>query len=187
MKNTLLLAATMSGILSAQTVMAEDFKFEPENLYFSLGATVSKLDEDGFGSASGYQISAGYDLPYKFADAVHTAIEVGYMNSGTFDAKPTLVGTSIVTPGSEELDSLWVSGVASISFSDLTKMAGVSPSDPSSLELFARLGYDFGDDDGIIYGAGLEYEVTEQISVNGEIVVGSEVKTGIFNLTYHMD
>jgi len=186
MKNTLLLAATMGGFLCAQTAMAEDFKFEPEKMYFSLGATVSKLDEDGFSSASGYQISAGYDLPFKLADAVHTAVEVGYMNSGKFDAKPTLVGTSIVTPESEELDSFRVSGVASLSFADLTKMAGVSVSDPSSFELFARLGYDFGDDDGIIYGAGVEYEFSEAFSINGEIVVGSEVNTGILNLTYHM-
>ncbi len=104
----------------------------------------------GYGSARGFQFIGGYSFSAKLNEDISSALEFGYMDSGNFDQYK---GSS----SNERVKGLWASMVESVPLSSKTDM-------------LARLGYDFGDDDGFLLGTGLQYKFNTKLAFRMEYV-----------------
>lgn len=108
-------------------------------------------------SATGFQIIGGYEFKTKFNDDITNALEIGYMDTGNFE-------NLYSTTKSDDVNGAWFSYLGSV---PLTRKAG----------MLARLGYDFGDDDGLLLGTGLQYKFTTKIAMRMEYVARQHVNS----------
>jgi len=164
-------------LLASQPVMA--FEFDQENVYGGAGLSSNGMDVTGadVSRAIGWQIFAGYDLEdVELADDLSTAIEVGYMTSGDFEyttASTTILGVTV--PGTTvklgSVDGLWATGVFTYPVAD-------------QVEVLGRIGLDFGDDDGLMYGFGGSYQLNDQIDVRAEYVLRDNTNSLQLNAVY---
>src|SRR5256885_3873989 len=127
-----LIAAGLSSIAAAQG-------FDNRRLYFGGGLSSNSIS--GADNATGFQVFGGYNFP-ALARNFYVDAEAGYMDTGKFK-KTVTVGPFSVT-AEDKAKGLWGSGVARYM---------VAP----QWELLGRLGYDFGDDDGVMVGIGGGY------------------------------
>ncbi len=141
-----LAAMIMSASVNAET-------FDSRNLYVGGGIGFNSLA--GAGSATGFQIFGGYQFDFKLNEDISTAVEIGYMDSGDFDRFNTGGNAGDATGG-------WLSVVESV---PLTRKAN----------MMARLGVDFGDDDGLLVGAGLQYKFDTRVALSMEYVVREHI------------
>jgi len=111
----------------------------------------------GYGSARGFQFIGGYEFSAKLNEDIASALEIGYMASGDFDQYK---GTS----SNENVKGLWASMLESVPLSSKTDM-------------LARLGYDFGDDDGFLLGTGLQYKFDTKLAFRMEYVARQNVNS----------
>jgi Outer membrane protein beta-barrel domain len=116
----------------------------------------------GFGSARGFQFFGGYDFNFKINEDISTAVELGYMDSGNFD---TIRGIS----RSDDAKGLWAAVLESVPLSSKTDM-------------LVRLGYDFGDDDGLLLGTGMQYKFNTKLAFRMEYVARQNVNSLQANL-----
>jgi hypothetical protein len=108
---------------------------------------------------TGFQFFAAYDLTQvNLLDGVDTAVEVGYMDYG-FDG-----GNS---------GGLWANAVIDGPIS-------------GSLGWLGRAGFDFGDDDGFMFGAGISLDLGSKAELRGEYVVRDNIDSLQINLLYHL-
>ena len=137
------IALVMSAHVEAQT---EDF--DRKQFYFGGGLNFNNLP--GVGSARGFQFFGGYKFKFKLNEDISSALEIGYMDSGKFDRLSTF-------PKSDAAKGLWVSMLESVPLSRKTDM-------------LVRAGYDFGDDDGLLLGTGLQYKFDTKVALRMEYV-----------------
>jgi opacity protein-like surface antigen len=128
--------------------------FNANNLYF--GAGLSNNDLSGFDSATGYQLFAGYPLDVNFGKGT-LGVEAGYMNSGDFETTVPIIGK--VTADAK---GLWGTAVGSLPITNAGSVIG-------------RLGYDFGDDDGFMFGAGYDHKIADNVNIRLEYVVRDNI------------
>ena len=148
MKKIICLLALMSLPVAAQ---AEGI--DAKNLYLGGGLNFNSLP--GVGSSRGFQFFGGYEFDFKLNEDISTAVEIGYMDSGSFD--------QINNTGSRgSADGVWASVVESVPVSN-------------KVDVLARLGYDFGDDDGLLLGAGMEYKFDTKVALRMEYVTREHV------------
>lgn len=127
---------------------------------FAIGAGI------GFNSVSGpvddevgVQFFAAYKLSQlNLMDGVASSVEAGYMDYG-FDGP--------------DGDGVWATFVVD---GDIN----------GQLSWLGRLGFDFGDDSGLMVGAGLGLDLGKQLEIRGEYVIRDEIDSLQFNLVYHM-
>ncbi len=136
----------------------ESMQFDVSSLY--LGASLGGSSLDGLSDAItldgfSYQFFAGYKLPFKIADKVNIAVETGLYDSGDMDFGPA---------NTTKASGIWVDGV-------------VSGSIKGKLGWLGRIGFDFGDDDGLMYGGGVSYQVTPMISTQLEFIFRDNIDT----------
>ena len=151
-----------------------------EPLYFGAGLSRNTLSVSvpPFGSVdvsgTGYQFFGGYDLSALGikANNVKFAAEVGYMDSGTMKGNATVPFFGSVTVEAKE-KGLWATGVASYA---------ATP----QVDLLGRLGLDFGDDNGLMFGIGAGFSVNKQIQLRGEFVKRPDVDSIQFNVVFHL-
>jgi len=119
----------------------------------------------GFGSSQGFQFFGGYDFAFKLNDDISSALEIGYMDTGDFDRYKG--------PNSnEDVTGLWAAMVESVPLSNKTDM-------------LVRLGFDFGDDDGLLLGTGLQYKFTTKVAMRMEYVAREHVNSLQANVLFH--
>jgi hypothetical protein len=140
-------------VLMALAATAQAEGFDVKRLYAGGGFGFNSLS--GFGSAQGFQFFGGYDFPFKINDDISTALEIGYTDSGNFDR---YTSASRV----DAAKGLWVSAVESAPLSNKTDM-------------LVRLGVDFGDDDGLMLGTGLQYKFDTKVAFRMEYVARQNV------------
>ena len=92
------------------------------------------------------------------------------MDSGSFTAKRFSPDASASV--SSSADGVWLSVVESVPLS-------------SNFEALARLGLDFGDDDGLLVGAGMGYHFNRNFTLRTEYVARDAINSFQFNLLYH--
>jgi hypothetical protein len=119
----------------------------------------------GAGSARGFQMFAGYDLNFKINDDISTALELGYMDSGNFDYYYS-------SGKADGANGVWFSAVESVPLSN-------------KVDMLVRLGYDFGDDDGLMLGSGLEYKFDTKVAFRMEYVARDHINGLQANLLVH--
>ncbi len=133
-------------------------EFDSGNAYGGVGLTFNTA---GGLNATGFQLFGGYDLNVKINDDISTAVEVGYMDSGSFGG----FGGSA--------DGLWTALVASTEIN-------------RKMDAFMRVGLDFGDDDGVLVGAGMGYHFTPKAELRVEYVIRDNINGMQFNAVFHL-
>lgn len=160
-KKTILLSA----LLTASQVNAAGL--DAKQIYFGGGLGYNDI---GFDEAVGFQLFAGLPLPVKLGNGTLSA-EVGYMDSGSFDQRvPTFPGFPDVT-ASAKAKGFWGTAVLDFPIQDQISVIG-------------RLGLDIGDDDGLMIGAGLGFDVNKNIELRAEYVIRDNIDSLQANLVF---
>ncbi len=148
-------------MLAASQVSAEGV--DTEQIYFGAGLG---LNDANFGdSAIGFQVFAGLPIPIE-NDNMDLLVEVGYMDSGNFER--SLPFTSNAS-AKAKANGLWGTAVASIPMKD-------------KIDLLARIGLDIGDDDGLMIGAGVSFEMSSSMDLRVEYVMRDTIDSFQLNL-----
>ncbi len=145
----------------AGSVLAQGIHLDTKRFYAGGGLAFNTLA--GAGSATGLQFFGGYTLPGKLNGDISTALEIGYMDTGKFQQYNSSATTKPKATG------LWVSTVEMVPLTNKTYMQ-------------ARLGYDFGDDNGFLVGAGLAYRFNTRTTLKTEYVVRDHINGLQFNV-----
>ncbi len=122
---------------------------------FYVGGGLGFNSLPGAGSATGFQIMGGYEFKTKLNEDITSALEIGYMDTGKFDHLYD-------TGKSKDVNGVWIAMLESVPLSRKTDM-------------LVRLGYDFGDDDGLLLGTGLQYKFTTKIAMRMEYIARQNV------------
>jgi len=152
-----LVAAGLSSVAAAQG-------FDNRRLFFGCGLSQNSISN--FDNATGLQIFGGYNFP-ALARNFYVDAEAGYMDTGKF--KRTFPGIGTVETKAK---GVWGSGVARYM---------VAP----QWELLGRLGYDFGDDNGVMVGVGGGYIVNKNLKLRVEYVMRDTVDSLQFNVVFY--
>ena len=145
MKKIIWLVAAMAASTSVN-VSAEEF--DTKRLYVGGGIVFNQ-------GSTGFQVLGGYNFNFILNDDISSALEIGYTDSGDFDG----LGGGGKSDGA---DGVWVSMVERVPVS-------------RKVNMLARLGFDFGDDDGLMLGAGFEYNFDTRVSLAMEYVAREHI------------
>jgi len=166
MKRGLIFSILM--LFSFSTLAANGGSITLQTSSFYLGGGFGFNSHSGR-SSTGYQFLGGYEFGGKLAGGIATAVELGYMDTGTFESKDLRDGS---TNGSnQEAEGFWLNAVWSYPISN-------------RVEGLWRVGIDFGDDDGLMAGAGMGYNFNRNWALRSEYVVREAVNSFQFNLLY---
>ena len=141
MKMSRVLAVAILAIGFSSVAAAQGF--DQRRLFFGGGLSSNSIS--GADNATGFQLFGGYNFG-EFAPKFQVDAEVGYMDSGKF--KKNVFGVTV----EDKAKGLWGTGVARYM---------ITP----QVELIGRLGYDFGDDDGLMAGLGAGYIVNPHLKL----------------------
>jgi len=122
---------------------------------FYVGGGLGFNSLPGAGGATGFQLMGGYEFKTKLNEDITSALEIGYMDTGDFDHINN-------TGNFGDVNGVWVAMLESVPLSGKTDM-------------LVRLGYDFGDDDGLLLGTGLQYKFTTKVAMRMEYVARQNV------------
>ena len=140
---------------------------DTDNFYVGAGVSFNTLS--AFGSATGVQIFGGYDMDVMFNGDIDAALEVGYMDSGSFND----FGSSNKFFGSNKSNGMWLAMPFRVAIN-------------SRLDTLMRVGVDFCDDDGLIVGAGLGYNMGAKAAFRIEYVVRDHINGLQFNVLFKL-
>ncbi len=138
--------------------------FDLRRLFF--GAGMSQNMVSGLDNSTGFQVFGGYNFP-AIARNFYVDAEAGYMDTGKLKA-PGCAGPFCNAKASGP----WTTGVARYL---------VAP----NVELIGRAGYDFGDDDGLMFGIGAGYIVNKNLKLRLELVARDHVDSLQFNAVFY--
>ncbi len=170
----------MTGVLmsAALTIASANAhaEFDQSKLYVGGGLGYNSIDSD-FGSvdnAIGFQGFAGYNLEdvVELGDGIGFAAEVGYMSTGEFEVK-NCTSSVFFNCKIDAVTGLWANAVFDYAVNDQVKAVG-------------RLGLDFGDDDGFMFGFGAGYAINEQMTVRAEYVIRPNINSLQGNFVYFL-
>ncbi len=145
-------------LLLATQANAADLYNKP--LYFGAGIGFNSVDNNNHYSDSdavGLQVFAGLPLTLDMGSA-DLAVELGYMDTGDFDR-------------GGNADGVWSTVVAKLPLNN-------------DLKLLGRLGYDFGDDDGVMIGAGVGFPMSNGMDLRVEYVIRDHIDSFQINLIF---
>ncbi len=158
----------LNGLLSVVMItasgysLAETKKKAPllDRNDFSIGAGLSINSVDGpVDDEVGFQFFGAYELNnVNLMEGVRSSIEAGYMDYG-FDGA--------------DADGIWATFVVGGDIS-------------GSVNWLARAGFDFGDDSGLMVGAGLGAELDKRTRLRFEYVIRDELDSIQLNLVYKL-
>jgi len=152
-----LVAAGLSSVAAAQG-------FDNRRLFFGGGVSQNKVS--GLDNGTGFQVFGGYNFP-AIARNFYVDAEAGYMDTGKLKA------TGCAGPFCNvKVSGPWTSGVARYL---------VAP----NVELIGRAGYDFGDDDGFLFGVGAGYILNKNLKLRLEFVSRDHVDSLQFNVVFY--
>ena len=90
------------------------------------------------------------------------------MDSGELDTTVPAPGLG-TSPGKAEANGLWLNAVLDFPLQDKLSVVG-------------RAGLDVGDDDGLMIGAGLGFQVSEKMDIRAEYVIRDQIDSLQVNL-----
>jgi hypothetical protein len=155
---TALFFTLLSGFY-VSTVSADESDPLLEKSKFSIGAGIATNSISGSGSDEfGFQLFGAYDITQvNLVDSVKSSVEFGFMDYG-FSGDSTGIWATYVVDGPISGRFGWL----------------------------GRLGYDFGDDNGLMIGAGLGWALNSKMDLRGEYVIRDDVDSLQFNFLYHL-
>jgi len=156
-----LVALTAALILTTQASTAQAAENKPllDSSQFAIGAGISNNSVDGpLSSETGFQFFGAYDLSMvNLMEGVNSSVDVGFMDYGF----------------ANDSTGLWSTYVVSGKFAKQFGWLG-------------RLGFDFGDDSGVMFGVGADYTINKKMDIRLEYVVRDEVDSLQFNFLYRL-
>lgn len=167
MKKSLLIIA----LLTSTSTLAADNIIKMSSLYAGGGLHNTSTSTGYSASGIGFQAFVGYSLDeyIKFDEKLDLAAEVGYSTvSLDYDINLGAFGTR---NSSVDISGLWTTAVAGYKLTD-------------DIKALARVGFDLGDDDGFMFGAGAEYSINTKIAVRAEYVMRSNTDALQINAIY---
>lgn len=158
----------LSFVVIAMLVASYSHAASTDKLYLGGGLGFNSLSGIDFSDGMGYQLFGGYDLPVKMGKG-KLSVEAGYMDSGDieFGAIP------FFGPLEARFKGLWGTAVFSLPLQN-------------KLNVLARAGFDIGDDDGFMIGAGLGFKLNPKMELRGEYVIRDFVDSLQINLVMRM-
>ena len=166
MKHGLILSILM--LFSSSVLAAQGGSVTLQTSSFYLGGGLGFNSHAG-GRSTGIQILGGYEFAAKLNGDISTALELGYMDTGTFEGKDLRDGST--STSTQEAKGVWLNFVGAFPMG-------------RRVEGLWRLGIDFGDDDGLMAGAGMGYNFNSHWALRSEYVVREAVNSFQFNLVY---
>lgn len=158
MRRTAKLAGVTLLMLAVSPTLSAQAEFDPAKLYAGVGIGYNDLGS-GWDDALGAQVFAGYEL--NRWDDLALGLEIGYMESGSFDRKNA--------SGSVSHSGLWSTALGTVTLSERFYLLG-------------RLGLDFGDDDGLMAGVGAGGRINNNLDLRGELVERDDISSLQANL-----
>ncbi|VAW61548.1 hypothetical protein MNBD_GAMMA08-1440 [hydrothermal vent metagenome] len=156
-----LVALIATLVLTAQASTVQAVENEPllDRGKFSIGTGISTNSIDGpISDEIGFQFFGTYDLTMvNLMEGVNSSVDVGFMDYGF----------------SNNSTGLWSTYVVSGKFAKQFGWLG-------------RLGFDFGDDSGVMFGVGADYTINKKMDIRLEYVVRDEVDSLQFNFLYRL-
>ena len=151
--------ATLILTVQASSAQAAENKPLLDSSQFAIGAGISNNSVDGpFSSEIGFQFFGAYDLTMvNLMEGVNSSVEVGFMDYG-FARNSTGIWSTYVVSGKFAKQFGWLS----------------------------RLGFDAGDDSGVMFGVGADYTINKKMDIRLEYVVRDEVDSLQFNFLYRL-
>lgn len=139
-------------------------------IYVGGGLAYNTPDDDTvYKAASGYQLYAGYIFDVKLFDMLGLSAEMGFTSSGDFKGKPQVVSGTVVNPPTVKNEGIWLAAVFDFKATD-------------QFGLLARLGADFGDDDGTLLGAGISYKYSQDMDITLDYVIRDSSSSAQVNI-----
>lgn len=162
---------SLSILFASSTALAASDGFNQDNLYF--GGGLGSNSASGVDNGTGYQFFGGYQLDMVKISKIDSAVEVGYMDTGKMKSCVTFPLPIGEVCGDGAAKGLWATYVAGYKINK--EVSGI-----------ARLGLDFGDDDGLMYGLGVDYKFDKQMALRGEYVKRQHITSLQVNFVYSM-
>ncbi|MCP4490723.1 MAG: hypothetical protein GY820_25940 [Gammaproteobacteria bacterium] len=149
----------MSFSLYSAAVTADNYEPVLDRNLLSIGTGVSSNSVGRFvDDEFGFQVFVAYDLnQVNLISGVRSSLEFGIMDYG-FSRDSTGIWGTYVVDG--QINPRW--------------------------QWLARLGFDIGDDSGIMTGVGLGFASSEQVEFRGEYVIRDDIDSVQFNFLYHL-
>jgi hypothetical protein len=166
MKRGLIFSSLM--LISSAAVAANGGSITLQTSSFYLGGGLGFNSHSGLSSV-GYQFLGGYEFAAKLNGDISSAIELGYMDTDNFESNNFDTGVKDTTR--QEAKGMWLNYVASYPIGN-------------KVEGLARFGWDFGDDDGLMVGAGMAYNFNRNWALRSEYVVRQYTQSFQFNVLY---
>lgn len=143
--------------------------FDPKKAYY--GGGLGSNSASGVSSGTGFQFFGGYDLPVKVGKG-KLSVEAGYMDTGDMEYSQTIpfIGTITVDASAS---GLWGNAVYTHPIQ-------------KNLNFVGRAGLDIGDDDGVMFGAGVGYKLNPKMSLRGEYVLRDNIDSFQVNFVMRM-
>lgn len=154
--SVLVLAVAMTMAMST-TAAAAGFDMDK----FYIGGGIGYNDLSGYDEAIGPNIFVGYDLDFDVGP-IKNAFETGVMKTGTFKSPA----------GDKDYFGPWLAMVGSYSAN-------------KTIDLLGRIGFDVGDDSGLLLGAGAGFNLNRNMQIRAEVVVRTDVNSYQANFVYH--
>lgn len=145
-----------------------------KDIYFGGGLGLNSLSTFELSDGLGYQFFAGYDLPVKMGKGT-LSIEAGYMDSGDVEF--------LTVPA---LPPFFAGGTIEVKFKGLWGNAVYSLPLKNNLSLLGRVGLDIGDDDGIMIGAGMGFQLDKKMEIRAEYVIRDIINSLQLNVIMRM-
>ena len=157
----IVVAMGFSSVASAQT-------FDTKNLFFGGGLSQNKIS--GSDSGMGFQFFGGYSFG-QIAPKLQMDAELGYQDAKVKVPCVTIPFFGCIGGGDIHVKGLWANAVARYR---------VAP----QIDLIGRLGLDFGDDDGLMFGIGAGYLLNRNSQLRLEYVIRENLDSLQFNFVY---
>jgi hypothetical protein len=136
---------------------------DSEKIYFGGGLSLNSLSGLDLSDGTGFQFFGGYELPVYMGDGKLSA-EVGYMDSGDMAVGPFF---------ETDANGVWVNAVFTLPLQN-------------KMNLIGRAGLDLGDDDGLMLGGGVGFQLDSKMQLRTEYVIRDNVDSLQFNLVFKM-
>jgi len=154
--------------LSLQSARAAEAGFE-----IGGGAGINSLS--GWDDATGFQVFGAYNFG-DVAPKLNISVEAGFWDSGDFEINvPPLCLPGFPCVGgmtmSANATGLWATGRVGYTFHPMW-------------EVMARAGFDAGDDDGAMFGAGIGFNINDAMQLRAEIVERQNISSKQLNFLY---
>jgi len=157
------------ALVVAPSVQAAGSGVDPNQIF--LGGGISSNSVSGSDDGTGFQIFGGYHFG-KMANNIKLDLEIGYMDTGSMDVTVNVPFVGRVTTDARA-KGLWATPVARIELNP-------------QFELIGRAGLDVGDDDGLMVGVGLGYNLNRQSQFRVEYVERDHVDSLQFNVMVNL-